>query len=109
MSISDNINTIESDIGTFFDGLKTHALDPIKTAIAAGGKDIAADGNAVIGVATAVALAASKVPGTVGAIATGVETFIPFAQQLLAFFSGGSSPAVAAMTATPVAPGAALS
>ena len=81
----------------------------MKSAIAGGGKDMAADANAVIGVATAAAMAASAVPGTVGLLAKDVTAFIPFAQQLLAFFSGGSSPSVAAMTATPAAPGNALS
>ena len=104
MSMQDNITTIETDISAFFDGLKTHAIAPVSAAVKSGGKDVAADANAVIGVAQAAATAASLVPGTVGVLAKDVTLFIPFAQQLLAFFTGGASAAVAAMTQTPATP-----
>ena len=99
MSIQDNINIIESDVATFFEGLKSVALTPIQNAVAGGGSSLAADAEAVVGVAAAVSAAVAKVPGTVGAVATTVEGALPFAQQLIAFFESLKTP-----SATVVAP-----
>lgn len=103
MTIQANVQSIETDIEAFFEGLKQNAITPVQNAISAGGKDLAADANAVIGVATAAAAAASNIPGAVGAAATIVEGFIPFAQELIALIQGISKPAAATAAATPVA------
>ena len=104
MSIQDNINIIESDIATFFEGLKQVAVTPIQTAVAAGGTSLSADAEAVVGVAAAVSAAVAKVPGMVGTVATTIEGVLPFAQQMIAFFEGLKTPA-----ATVAPPGTAKS
>lgn len=101
MTIQANIANIETDIEAFFEGLKQHAITPVQNAIAAGGTNLAEDAEAVVGVATAAAAAASKIPGAVGAAAMAVEGFIPFAQELIALIQGVSKPAAAVAAAAP--------
>ena len=101
MSIQDNIKTIEDDVGLFFEHLKNEAMDPIKEAIASGGKNISADASAVVSVASAVAVAASRVPGTVGMVATDITMFLPFAKNLLALLSGETTATAAAASLAP--------
>lgn len=114
MTIQANIANIETDIEAFFEGLKQNAITPVQNAISAGGKDLAADASAVIGVASAAAAAASNIPGAVGVDAMVVEGFIPFAKELISLIQGVSKPAATVAAATPVAtaaaaaPGAAL-